>query len=50
MAKDRIVLLDALRGLAILGIFLCNIPLVFAPEAPCSMASWTVRLWPLSSS
>lgn len=53
MAKDRIVLLDALRGLAILGIFLCNIPLVFAPEivaesipfwphgqAPASLAVW----------
>ncbi|WP_066730249.1 DUF418 domain-containing protein [Caulobacter sp. CCH9-E1] len=55
MAKDRIVLLDALRGLAILGIFLCNIPLVFAPEivaesipfwphgqAPTSLAVWWV--------
>jgi uncharacterized protein len=55
MAKDRIVLLDALRGLAILGILLCNIPLVFAPEivaesipfwphgqAPASLAVWWV--------
>lgn len=55
MTKDRIVLLDALRGLAILGIFLCNIPLVFAPEivaesiafwphgqAPASLAVWWI--------
>jgi len=34
MAKDRIVLLDALRGLAILGILLCNIPLVFGGRGP----------------
>ena len=53
--KDRIALLDALRGLAILGILLCNIPLAFAPErvaesvpfwphgqAPASLAVWWV--------
>ncbi|ADG12070.1 DUF418 domain-containing protein [Caulobacter segnis] len=42
MAKDRIVLLDALRGLAILGIFLCNIPLVFAPE----IVAESIPFWP----
>lgn len=42
MTKDRIVLLDALRGLAILGIFLCNIPLVFAPE----IVAESIPLWP----
>ncbi len=55
MPKDRIVLLDALRGLAILGIMLCNIPLVDVPErvaesipfwplgqAPASVAVWLV--------
>ena len=26
MTKDRIVLLDALRGLGVLGILLCNAP------------------------
>ena len=55
MPKDRIVLLDSLRGLAILGILLCNIPLAFEPEsvaesvpfwphgqAPASLAVWWV--------
>ena len=55
MPKDRIVLLDALRGLAILGILLCNIPLAFEPEhvaesvpfwphgqGPASLAVWWV--------
>lgn len=55
MAKDRIVLLDALRGLAILGIMLCNIPLAFEPEhvaesvpfwphgqTPASLAVWWI--------
>lgn len=42
MSKDRIVLLDALRGLAILGILLCNIPMVFAPE----IVGESVPLWP----
>jgi uncharacterized protein len=53
--KDRIVLLDSLRGLAILGILLCNIPVAFEPEsvaesvpfwphgqAPASLAVWWV--------
>ncbi len=53
--KDRIALLDALRGLAILGILLCNIPLAFEPErvaesvpfwphgqAPASLAVWWI--------
>lgn len=55
MPKDRIVLLDSLRGLAILGILICNIPLAFEPEsvaesvpfwphgmAPASLAVWWV--------
>jgi uncharacterized protein len=54
-AKDRIVLLDSLRGLAILGILICNIPLAFEPEsvaesvpfwphgqAPASLAVWWI--------
>jgi uncharacterized protein len=54
-SKDRIVLLDSLRGLAILGILLCNIPLAFEPErvaesvpfwphgqSPASLAVWWV--------
>ncbi|MBO9543546.1 DUF418 domain-containing protein [Caulobacter sp.] len=53
MQKDRIVLLDSLRGLAILGILICNIPVAFEPEsvaesvpfwphgqAPASLAVW----------
>ncbi|MBO9707207.1 MAG: DUF418 domain-containing protein [Caulobacter sp.] len=43
MAKDRIVLLDSLRGLAVLGIFLCNIPIAFAPEG----VAMSLTLWPL---
>lgn len=42
MIKDRIVLLDSLRGLAILGILLCNIPLAFEPESVAE----TVPFWP----
>ena len=42
MPKDRIVLLDSLRGLAILGILICNIPLTFAPEGVAE----SVPLWP----
>lgn len=55
MPKDRIVLLDSLRGLAILGILICNIPLAFEPEgvaesvpfwphgqAPASLAVWWI--------
>jgi uncharacterized protein len=55
MPKERIVLLDSLRGLAILGILICNIPLAFEPEsvaesvpfwphgqAPASLAVWWV--------
>lgn len=40
--KDRIALLDALRGLAILGILLCNIPLAFEPERVAE----SVPFWP----
>lgn len=46
MAKERIVLLDALRGLAILGIMICNIPLAFAPEGVAE----SVPFWPLGQS
>jgi|GEM_PF-1294672 len=50
---DRIVLLDALRGLAVLGIFLCNIPLAAEPHAvatslvdwPHGMAPASVAVW-----
>uniref|UniRef100_B0T422 DUF418 domain-containing protein n=1 Tax=Caulobacter sp. (strain K31) TaxID=366602 RepID=B0T422_CAUSK len=53
MVKDRIVLLDSLRGLAVLGILLCNIPLVAVPEAvgvsltlwPHGMAPASVAVW-----
>jgi len=53
MPKDRIVLLDSLRGLAILGIFLCNIPLASEPHAvatsltgwPHGMAPASVAVW-----
>jgi len=54
-SRDRIALLDALRGLAILGIMICNIPVAFEPEgvaesvpfwphgqAPASLAVWWV--------
>ena len=43
MTKDRIVLLDSLRGLAILGILLCNIPVAAMPERVAE----SVPLWPL---
>ena len=43
MGKDRIVLLDSLRGLAVLGILLCNIPLAAVPEAVAT----SLTLWPL---
>jgi uncharacterized protein len=42
MTKDRIELLDSLRGLAVLGILLCNIPLSAAPEAIAT----SLTLWP----
>lgn len=50
---DRIVLLDALRGLAVLGILLCNIPLASEPHAvatsltewPHGMAPASVAVW-----
>ena len=42
MVKDRIVLLDSLRGLAILGILLCNIPLAAVPESVAT----SLTLWP----
>ncbi len=55
MVKDRIVLLDSLRGLAVLGILLCNIPIAAEPHpvatsltlwppgmAPASVAVWWV--------
>lgn len=42
MTKQRLVLLDATRGLAILGIFLANIPYVFVPEIYSQM----LPLWP----
>ena len=53
MPKDRITLLDALRGLAVLGIFLCNIPLASEPHAvatsltgwPHGMAPASVAVW-----
>ena len=53
MVKDRIVLLDSLRGLAVLGILLCNIPLAAVPEAigtsltlwPHGMAPASVAVW-----
>ncbi len=42
MPKERIVLLDSLRGLAILGILICNIPLAFEPESVAE----SVPFWP----
>ncbi|PZQ45293.1 MAG: DUF418 domain-containing protein, partial [Phenylobacterium zucineum] len=42
MTKDRIVLLDSLRGLGVLGILLCNMP-DFAVAPPLSEA---VVNWP----
>jgi uncharacterized protein len=46
VTKDRIVLLDSLRGLAILGILLCNIPVSAMPERVAD----SVPLWPLGQS
>ena len=43
MTKDRILLLDSLRGLAVLGILLCNIPIAAVPEAVAT----SLPLWPL---
>jgi uncharacterized protein len=43
MVKDRIVLLDSLRGLAVLGILLCNIPIAAQPH----MVAMSLTLWPL---
>jgi uncharacterized protein len=58
MTKDRIVLLDSLRGLGVLGILLCNIPdFAVAPgvaesvehwphgAGPGSVAVWVVTQW-----
>ena len=42
MTKDRIVLLDALRGLGVLGILLCNAPDFAVPPQVAESA----RLWP----
>lgn len=43
--KDRILLLDALRGLGVLGILLCNAPSFAFP----SMVSDAVRTWPFGT-
>ena len=43
MVKDRIVLLDSLRGLAVLGILLCNIPIAAQPHSVAT----SLTLWPL---
>ena len=43
MVKDRIVLLDSLRGLAVLGILLCNIPIAAEPHKIAT----SLTLWPL---
>jgi len=41
MTKDRIVLLDSLRGLGVLGILLCNMPdFAVAPPLSESVANW----------
>jgi uncharacterized protein len=41
MTKDRIVLLDSLRGLGVLGILLCNMPdFAVAPPLSESVAHW----------
>lgn len=58
MSRDRIVLLDALRGLGVLGILLCNAPDFAVPPsvaesapnwplgtAPASLAVWVVTQW-----
>lgn len=47
--SDRITLLDSLRGLAVLGIFLCNIPLAAAPHAVAtSLTGWPHGMAPAS--
>lgn len=43
MVKERIGLLDSLRGLAVLGILLCNIPIAAEPHSVAS----SLTLWPL---
>ncbi len=43
MVKERIVLLDSLRGLAVLGILLCNIPISAEPHSVAT----SLTLWPL---
>lgn len=41
MTKDRIVLLDAFRGLAVLGILLCNVPdFSVSPNLAASLVYW----------
>lgn len=41
MTKDRIVLLDAFRGLAVLGILLCNVPdFSVTPNLAASLVYW----------
>lgn len=58
MDKDRIVLLDALRGLGVLGILLCNAPdFAVAPQiaesashwphgtGPATLSVWVVTQW-----
>ncbi|WP_454758883.1 DUF418 domain-containing protein [Caulobacter segnis] len=47
--KTRIALLDALRGLAVLGILLCNIPLASEPHAVAtSLVNWPHGMDPAS--
>jgi uncharacterized protein len=56
MTKDRIVLLDSLRGLGVLGILLCNMPdFAVAPPLAESAANWphgtgpaTLGVWALT--
>ncbi len=49
MVKDRIVLLDSLRGLAVLGILLCNIPISAEPhEVATSLTLWPPGMAPAS--
>jgi uncharacterized protein len=43
MVKERIVLLDSLRGLAVLGILLCNIPIAAEPHSVAT----SLTMWPL---
>jgi len=45
MVKERIVLLDSLRGLAVLGILLCNIPIAAQPHSVAT----SLTLWPLGT-